>query len=114
MNNLFSLNGISDDPMLPEYFEPLLCSSSGLKVERIVSCGQQTPHGEWYDQDWDEWVLVLKGEACLGFDDGTEQKLCSGDFLLLPRHARHRVLFTSNPCIWLAIHAQELHAPDSQ
>ncbi len=113
MNNLLALDGTPGDPTLPEIFEPLLSGPSGLRVERIVSCGQQTPEGEWYDQDWDEWVLVLLGEACLGFADGREQRLSRGDFLLLPRHTRHRVTFTSNPCIWLAIHARQLDEPVS-
>lgn len=111
MNNLFALDGIPNDPALPEHFEQLLAGPSGLRVERIVSCGQQTPEGEWYDQNWDEWVLVLLGEALLGFADGKTQQLCRGDFLLLPSHTRHRVLHTSNPCIWLAIHAERLDDP---
>ena len=110
-NNIFSLDGIQNNPALPECFDQLLRGSgdsAGLRVERIVTCGQRTPEGEWYDQDWDEWVLILEGEARLGFVDAQERLLRRGDFLLLPRNMKHRVLFTSNPCIWLAIHAQKL------
>ena len=41
----------------------------GLKIERIVSRGQASPPGVWYDQAWNEWVIVLKGGATLQFED---------------------------------------------
>lgn len=87
-----------------EWFEPLLDGPDGLLVERIVSHGQTTPEGQWYDQDRDEWVLVAEGTARIGFDDGREVTLNRGDHLFLPRRVRHRVLHTSRPCVWLAIH----------
>ncbi len=36
-----------------EAFEALL-QRPGVTLERIVSRGQSTPEGEWYDQDQDE------------------------------------------------------------
>jgi cupin 2 domain-containing protein len=39
----------------------------GLKIERIISQGQASPPGFWYDQAWNEWVIVLKGSATLQF-----------------------------------------------
>ena len=95
-------------PQAPEFFETLLQDGKGMRVERIVSWGHVTPEGEWYDQSADEWVVVLEGEARLGFGDGTEHILGRGEHLFLPRHVRHRVLQTSRPCIWLAVHAPEL------
>lgn len=59
-------------PGTPEHFSPLLTSDRGLLVERIVSWGHVTPEGQWYDQEKDEWVLLLEGSARLGFDDGRE------------------------------------------
>jgi len=35
------------------------------RIERIVSTGQPSSHGFWYDQDWTEWVVVLAGSARL-------------------------------------------------
>ncbi len=35
----------------------------GLKIERIISQGQASPPEFWYDQAWNEWVIVLKGGA---------------------------------------------------
>ncbi len=46
-----------------------LLSTPNLKIERIVSHGQTSPEGFWYDQPQDEWVLLLKGEATLEIDD---------------------------------------------
>jgi cupin 2 domain-containing protein len=102
MANLFELPaGLATE----EVFE-LLLSTPTLRIERIISSGQTTPPGQWYDQDWDEWVILLQGEAVLGYADGSTQHLRPGDYLLLPAHCRHRVEATSqNPaCIWLAIH----------
>jgi cupin 2 domain-containing protein len=79
----------------------------GLRIERIVSSGQATPEGEWYDQDGDEWVLVVAGAARLRIEDEPgDRELGSGDWVLLPAHCRHRVTWTQvePPTIWLAIH----------
>lgn len=94
----------------PEFLETLL-TGAGLVVERIVSHGHTTPEGEWYDQARDEWVLVLEGHARLGYADGLEVELAHGSSLLIPKHVRHRVTYTSAPCVWLAIHAEELKMP---
>ena len=83
-----------------------LIPDRGVKIERIVSTGQSTPEGEWYDQPRDEWVALLQGEAALQFENGAEATLAPGDYLLIPAHTRHRVANTSEspPCIWLAVH----------
>lgn len=101
--NLFAL-----PPELPpdELFERLAGGDEVL-VERIVSTGQSTPPGEWLEQDRDEWVVLLQGEAELSLADGTRVALARGDHMLVPAGARHRVERTSAdpPCIWLAVHA---------
>ena len=83
-----------------------LIPDRGVKIERIVSSGQSTPPGRWYDQPRDEWVALLQGEATLQFEDGVDVTLHPGDHLLIPAHRRHRVARTSDfpPCIWLAVH----------
>ena len=88
-----------------ERFEVLLQTPT-FRIERILSKGHRTPPGEWYDQDHDEWVVLLAGAARLAFENGEERPLQAGDALLLPAHQRHRVVFTSTDpvCIWLAIH----------
>ena len=88
-----------------EVCEPLLQTPQVL-VERIISSGQVTPPGQWYDQPRDEWVLLVQGSATLEFASGETRSLRAGDHLLIPAHQRHRVAFTSQhpPCLWLAIH----------
>lgn len=89
-----------------EYFETLL-QRPGVRVERIVSHGQTTPAGEWYDQDWDEWVLLLAGGALLLIEgEPGPRRLLPGEALLLPAHCRHRVEWTDpeTPTVWLALH----------
>lgn len=79
----------------------------GVTIQRIVSHGQATPDGEWYDQDTDEWVVVLRGAAGLEIEgESAIRELGTGDFVFLPARERHRVAWTSRDelTIWLAIH----------
>lgn len=103
MPNIFS--DIPSD-LSKEVFENIL-KADNVRIERIVSNGQITPDDEWYDQDWDEWVLLLKGEAELTFDDGSSVLLREGDYRLIPKHEKHQVTMTAKPSIWLAIHIGE-------
>lgn len=88
-----------------EVFERLFQKGTCL-IERIVSTGQITPPDQWYDQDRDEWVVLLQGEARLAYEDGREVALSVGDYLLILAHEKHRVTYTSTqpPCVWLAVH----------
>ena len=88
-----------------EYFETL-CSDQNLRVERIVSKGQVTPPDVWYDQDDNEWVMLIQGKASMEFEQGEMLHLGPGDYIFLLEVLNHRVIYTSKtpPCIWLAIH----------
>ena len=90
-----------------EQFDCLL-ETAHFRLERIISTGQITPPGQWYDQGQDEWVILIQGEACLVFEDGSQTALKAGDHLLILAHQKHRVTFTSSdpPCLWLALHGQ--------
>jgi cupin 2 domain-containing protein len=84
-----------------------LVAAEGVRIERIVSTGQASPPGFWYDQEWSEWVLVLSGSAGLLFEgEPTPRELKRGDYLLIPAGRRHRVEWTdaTEPTIWLAVH----------
>ena len=85
----------------------VLLDTASLRLERIVSTGQTTPPGQWYDQDRDEWVLVLRGRARIRIEGEAEDRaLGVGDHLLLRAHVRHRVEWTdpAGPTVWLALH----------
>ncbi|MDR0828368.1 MAG: cupin domain-containing protein [Desulfovibrio sp.] len=75
-----------------------------MSLQRIVSRGHRSGQDFWYEQDEDEWALVLEGEAGIGCADGREIFLSKGDSLFLPAKLRHRVLYTSDPCVWLTLH----------
>jgi cupin 2 domain-containing protein len=84
-----------------------LLSTPNLRIERIVSTGHVSPAGEWYDQDWAEWVVVLKGSARLHFEGEDQSRLLGpGDYIHIPAHSRHRVEWTApdEPTVWLAVH----------
>lgn len=76
-----------------------------IRFERILSEGQATPQGFWYDQAWDEWVMILAGGAELEFENPpAEETMLPGDWLLIPAHRRHRVRNTEKGTLWLAVH----------
>jgi len=88
-----------------EQFVQLL-QRRGLVIERIVSSGQASPPGFWYDQPEGEWVLLLQGEALLRFaDEDDARRLQAGDWLDIAAHRRHRVEWTAPDrlTIWLAV-----------
>jgi cupin 2 domain-containing protein len=88
----------------------VLASRPGLRMERIVSLGQTSPSGFWYDQDETEWVALLAGAARLRFADEPEpRQLGPGDWIEIAAHRRHRIEWTDpeRPTIWLAIFYQD-------
>jgi cupin 2 domain-containing protein len=103
LHNLFS-----DIPAtLPEEVIQVLAESGKVRVERIVSDGHATEPGTWYDQDWDEWVLLVSGGATVLFEStGAPLLLQPGDHLLIPAHCRHRVEWTDpdQKTVWVAVH----------
>ena len=112
-NPLTRASGNLFDPPLRaggrELFTDLM-SLPGVRVERIVSTGQCTPEGEWLDQDWTEWVVLLAGAAAIRLEGEAEARvLRPGDWLTLPAHLRHRVDWTDaeGATIWLAVHMGE-------
>ncbi len=83
-----------------------IVSLDGIRLERIVSKGQATPTGEWYDQPWHEFVFLAAGEALLQIEGEPEaHRLCQGQWIMLPAHCRHRVECTlpKQDTIWLAV-----------
>ena len=102
-------NLFADLPATQEAAERLatLLDRPGLRIERIVSTGQASPPGFWYQQADAEWVVLLAGEALLRFEDESEaRRLRAGDWLLIEALRRHRVEWTApaTPTVWLAVH----------
>lgn len=107
------LANLFDD--LPPSFETAerfdtLHAAPGVRIERIVSTGQSSPPGFWYEQAEAEWVAVLQGSATLRFaDEATARTLRPGDWLHIAPRRRHRVDATDmlGPTVWLALHFPE-------
>jgi len=87
-----------------EIFETLV-ESKNIKIERIISHGQSSPEDYWYDQEENEWVILLKGNAKLQFKNGDIIELLPGEFINIPAHTKHRVEWTEPDVstIWLAV-----------
>jgi cupin 2 domain-containing protein len=91
----------------PEENFSALLDQPGFRLERIVSTGQATPSGTWYDQPQSEWVVLLTGSAGLLIAGEPEaRQLKPGDWILIPAGVRHRVEWTDpdRPTVWLALH----------
>lgn len=73
-------------------------------IERIQSNHTSSPPGFWYDQENDEWVILLKGTAILSLENGESVTLANGDHFFIPKHQKHRVEKTSEDALWLAVH----------
>ena len=86
-----------------EIFQKVLEGGS-FRLESIVSLGEPSPEGFWYDQPDPEWVILFAGSACLAFATGETLALKAGDYLLIPSHLRHRVESVSGDALWLALH----------
>jgi len=87
----------------------VLAELPGARVERIVSTGQASAPGFWYDQDWTEWVVVLSGSAGVRIEGEEKPRiLAPGGYLEIPPRVRHRVDWTDadEPTVWLAVHAK--------
>ncbi len=102
MNNMFDAIPMSINT---EIFETLI-ESEDIKIERIISKGHTSPDSGWYDQDKNEWVIVLQGKALLAFADNTTINLKTGDYINIAAHQKHRINWTDpdTETIWLAIH----------
>jgi cupin 2 domain-containing protein len=93
-------------PLQEEFFQTL-AGSGNVRIERIISDGHASLPGEWYDQKWDEWVLLVSGGATLLLEnDYAPLTLKPGDHVMIPAGCRHRVEWTdtTQKTIWLAVH----------
>jgi cupin 2 domain-containing protein len=105
VRNIF--DGVSSAPSTGNESADGILMCSGCKIERIVSHAHASPPGFWYEQAWDEWVIVWSGCAKLRFEDEAEARLMKGgDYVFIPAKKRHRVDWTSGtePTVWLAVH----------
>lgn len=101
MDNLFSAIPATLDH---EIFEDLF-KNNRIRIERILSKGHSSDKNYWYDQDENEWVVVLKGAGTVVFADGRQVCLNEGDYLNIPAHTKHQVSWTDPDVVtvWLAI-----------
>lgn len=103
LENIFS--GLPND-LEDEQFDELLRKKK-IRIERIVSKGHTSPETGWYDQEENEWVLVLEGAGTILFaEDNRQVTLRKGDHLHIPAHAKHKVVWTEPDelTVWLAVH----------
>ena len=102
--NLFE--SISLDKNTEHFFEIL--QTNHIKIEKIVSYGQKSEENFWYEQEQNEFVVLLEGEAILHVQEHNgikEYALTKGDFLDIKAYVKHRVHYTSEEqsTIWLAV-----------
>lgn len=88
-----------------EFFETLLKNKT-ITIERIISVGKVSEETNWYDQENNEWVIILKGQAKLSFEHQPTICLNEGDYINIPSRLKHKVSWIDPTVqtIWLAIH----------
>ncbi len=102
MNSIFSNIPVS----LPDELAEIIVQHRHVRIERIVSRGHSSPDSFWYDQDENEFVLLISGEAKLLFEGrDTPVRMKPGDYMVISAHTRHRVEWTSpdEDTVWLAV-----------
>ncbi|MCF7920017.1 MAG: cupin domain-containing protein [Candidatus Cloacimonetes bacterium] len=101
---------LPDFPQEKEFIEEIF-TGKNLRIERIASYGQASPSHFWYDQEENEWLLLISGYAELSLLNPDESTiLYPGDFLFIPAHRKHRVTKTcpDSETLWLAVFFSEL------
>lgn len=88
-----------------EIFEQLL-SNGNFILERIISEGHSSPENFWYDQEKNEFVILLSGSARISFEDGKIFDMAPGDYLIINARQKHRVDWTDphQKTYWMALH----------
>jgi cupin 2 domain-containing protein len=89
----------SDAPTIGESVEELV-RVGGAVIEQILSSALDEAID--YDQDHDEWVVLLEGAAELEVC-GDRLSLERGDWVFLPRDTPHRLVRTTQGANWLAV-----------
>lgn len=93
------------DTEVGEVIEKIASFAQGaVRIERIISGGHASADAFWYQQEEDEWVMLVRGEARLLIEGRTEAlELRAGDHIELPAKLRHRVDAVSEDALWLAV-----------
>jgi len=71
LTNIFNIQGFN----LPEELIEILAQNENIKIERIISEGHTSPKNFWYNQETNEFVILLKGEAEILFENDERVKL---------------------------------------
>ena len=103
MGNIFK--NIPGD--LPEEVVEIIVKTDSVRIERIVSRGHSSPENFWYDQEKNEYVILLKGKARVLFENNKDIVVLNpGDYLNIPANVKHRVEWTSleEDTVWLAVY----------
>ncbi|MGE9290780.1 MAG: cupin domain-containing protein [Puniceicoccales bacterium] len=92
------------DSLETETIETIL-RGQNVRIERILSHGQSSPETGWYDQEENEWVMVLQGRGEIQYENGNSITLGPGDQVNLPAHTKHRVHWTDPDqiTVWVAV-----------
>jgi cupin 2 domain-containing protein len=98
-NLLFSLPAT-----LPDEITETLVQAKHVRIERIESQGHASPTNFWYDQDKNEFVLLIQGAARLRFEDSVVE-MKPGNWIDISAHRKHRVEWTTpdERTVWLAL-----------
>lgn len=101
MSNIYS-----DVPSsIPDEIFNDIITTENVRIERIISHGHSSPEQGWYDQDENEWIMVLEGQGVIEVEDGRVVTLSKGDYINIAAREKHKVVGTDRDVvtIWLAV-----------
>ncbi|HKZ34108.1 MAG TPA: cupin domain-containing protein [Candidatus Nanoarchaeia archaeon] len=104
LENIFRDSGTK---LEEELVEILIPAGRIVRLERAVSPKSDTP-SKVYDQEEDEFVMLVKGYAELEFEEEGEMGkrkvvMREGDYINIPAHLKHRVIKTEEGTTCLAL-----------
>ena len=89
-----------------EFVEILISEGNIVRLERVISPELDIP-SKIYDQDEEEFVMIVDGYAELEFEDEKGEwnkvEMKGGDYTYIPAHLKHRVVKTKQGTVWLAL-----------
>lgn len=106
MNKKNILENVIIDKQNEQFLD--LIKTKDVRIERIISNGQTSAEDFWYEQEENEFVIVLQGNAILEVQEQGEIKtieLKQNDYIDIKAYVKHRVSYTNTkePTIWLAV-----------
>ncbi len=101
---IFDEDFVQIDPSTIEEDIVTLVDNDAIRVVQIVSKGACSKRDLWYDDNFGEFIYMLKGVGVIQFEEGYDERLNKGNNIYIAPHMKHRVSYTSADAVWLCVY----------